>query len=353
MDHANRPSDFPAPATVGQLDIVLAAHGEAETAGFFENFRVGHRTLAHSAEVMRLPAPLRWMICTLGAVRKRFRRASGSPHNAWTRAQAAALARKLETALGESVTVRAAFASAEPSVEALIGRPCAAERRVFVSMMPSDSRLACGLICHALARSGVRSAQVQVLARLWDDPEFMALNAAHVRAACAAWPAGAESERSKTALVLALHGTLVRDLRGRPPGFHAGLVEKSLFAAALQAALEADSDSPWSVVVSAYLNHAVGGHWTQPTVAAVLDDLSRQGFGRVWVFPCDYLVEGIEITGSLAATLAAAPVADTRLLPCLNDSPDFIDYLAARIQRALEHPADRWRCDPCPLRQVR
>lgn len=327
------------------LEVILAAHGEAETPGFLEQWRVGHRTLAHSAEVMSLPAPLRWLICTLGALRKRFSGAPGSPHNAHTRAQAAALATKLEAAVATPVAVRAAFASAEPSVEALISGPSPAGRRIFLSMMPSDSRLACGLVCHALARTGARPGQARVLARLWDDPDFIALNASHVRAHCAP---GGGAELSTTALVLALHGTLVRDHRGRAPSFHAGLAEKSQFASALQAALMAQANAPWREVVPAYLNHDVAGSWTQPTVGAVLEDLHRRGFERVVVFPCDFLVEGSEIIGSLAATLAAGPIARTRLVPCLNDSPDFIDYLAARVQRALNDPEGSWQCDACP-----
>lgn len=335
----------------GGLQVVLAAHGEAETAGFFENWRIGHRTLAHSAEVMRLPVPLRWTICSIGAMRKRVSGVPGSPHNAWTRAQAAALARKLEVLLDEPVTVRAAFASSEPSVEGLIERPSTADRRIFVSMSPSDSRLSCGLLCHALARTKAPAGQDEVLARLWDDPEFTALNVGHLKQRCAAWPGGpGPDEAAKTALILVFHGTLVKDRNGRMPGFHTGLAEKSHFADALQAALSADSDLPWTEVVPAYLNHDVAGAWTQPTVESVLQDLSRRRFERVWVFPCDFLVEGGEINGSLRSSLALGPIPDVRVLPCLNDSPELIDYLAKRIQRALIDPAAGLQCDACPRR---
>lgn len=332
-----------------RLEVILAAHGEAETAGFFENWRVGHRTLAHSAEVMHLPLVLRWLICTLGALRKRFGRRAGSPHNAWTRAQAEALATKLKSMLDRPIVVRAAFASATPSAEAMIRRPTSAGQRIFVSMSPSDSRLSCGLLCHARARAAGGPDQTRVLARLWDDPEFVALNVRHVLAACGRWPGDpAPAEPASTALVLVLHGTLIQDPGGRTPQFHTGVTEKTHFADAMQAALSGLPNAEWGAVVPAYLNHDVAGTWSQPALGAVLEDLAARGIERLWVFPCDFLVTGGEITAGLQQTLATGPIGDTRLLPCLNDSPHFIDYLAARVMRAVAEPHRRWQCDACP-----
>ncbi len=333
------------------LEVILAAHGEAESAGFFENWRVGHRTLAHSAEVLHLPAPLRWLICTVGALRKRLANRPGSPHNAWTRAQAAALAEKLHGVQGWPVRVHAAFASAQPLVERLMGQSTVAERRIVISMSPSDSRLSCGLLCHARAHAGAGAENTLVLARLWDDPDFAVLNACHIRTAVAAWPPCAQrSESGRTALMLVFHGTLVQDQRGRAPRFHTGLAEKQHFAAALRAALATQAtqaDHPWELVETAYLNHEVAGNWTQPGVPAALAALHARGIQQVWVFACDFLVEGGEINGSLKRSLATGPIADVRLLPCLNDSPHFIDYLARRIQRAVAQPQSLWQCDAC------
>ena len=307
--------------------------------------------MAHSAEVMHLPAPLRWLICTLGALRKRLANRPGSPHNAWTRAQAAALQSVLRARLGEGVKVRAAFASSEPSVESLLAEPSSAQRRIVISMSPSDSRLSCGLLCRALARAGPRAECTPVLARLWEDPEFAALNARHAREARAAWPLDAgQDQGGRSALLLVFHGTLVQDQRGRTPDFHAGLAEKQHFARALQSELAEHVGPPWDEVVIAYLNHDVAGNWSQPSVATALEALHARGVNRVWVFPCDFLVEGGEINGSLKHSLATGPIADTRLLPCLNDSPEFIDYLASRIQRALNQPREWWLCDACPWR---
>ncbi len=334
-------------ATPPDLEVILAAHGEAETAGFFENFRVGQRTLAHSAQVMHLPVPLRWLICTLGALRKRFGRAKGSPHNAWTRAQAVALEDKLAKRLGQTVTVRAAFASAEPSVETLLKQPPAAGRRIVVSMSPSDSRLSCGLLCDSMRGE---DADTQVLARLWDDPDFVTLNAGHVRARCGDWrDEKTEVRIDKTALLLVLHGTLIFDQKGRAPDFHNGEAEKTAFVDALLPALSGSQGDPWNEVAVAYLSHDVAGTWSQPSVGAKLDALIDQGFDSAWVFPCDFLVEGGEIIGGLSRALNGNEAINTRLLPCLNDSPDWIDYLAARIQKVTNGSSDYWRCDACPL----
>ena len=149
-------------------------------------------------------------------------------------------------------------------------------------------------------------------------------------------------------MVLVFHGTLVRDQAGRTPRFHNGLAEKRHFASELQAALLADADAPWREVIPAYLNHDVAGSWTEPTVAQVLDELAQRGFERVWAFACDYVVDSSEVVGSLAQSLSAAAIPDARLLPCLNDDPSFIAFLADRVQQALQAPGVSQICDACP-----
>ncbi len=294
---------------------------------------------------MSLPAPLRWLICLVGALRKRFGRKGGSPHNARSRSQAAALAAELERRFDAPMPVSLAFAACPPLVEALIAEPAVDRQRIFVSMSPSDSRLSCGLICHALRETGQGAERAQVLARLWDDAEFVALNVNHARAAC---DVASESEAAKTALVLVFHGTLVRNRRGQAPDFDTGLAAKQQFSGSLRTALLALDDAPWSEVFTAYLNHDVAGAWTQPTVASVLDDLGRRGVERVWAFPCDYLVESSELVGGLADALSTSPIQETRRVPCLNDSPAFMRYLAERIGRALDSGGEGLTCQGCP-----
>jgi ferrochelatase len=329
---------------VKRVRVILAAHGEAETAGFAENFRVSHRTLKHAAQVMRLPAPLRLAICFLGALRKRATGAGGSAHNRNTRRQAAALERALDVDGDVRYRAQAAFASSPPYLEDLVGAPGDADQQVLLSMIPTDSRLACGLVCHSLldAPASVREGTA-VLARLWENPDFIALQCEHI---AAHFPQTARGR--PCCLVLVMHGTVVRDERGDDPGFHTGAIEKDAYGRALISRLMARAHRPWERVEIAYLNHGVGGEWSSPTLPELLARLAAEGVHSAVAYACEHLVDGGETAG-LPAVLAASPLPETHQLPSLNAAAPFMDFLAARIRKAVAGSAPAAVCDACPL----
>lgn len=327
-----------------KVRIILAAHGEAEGTGFVENFNVSRHTLGHAAEVMHLPAPLRLAICGLGGLRKRLKGGRGSPHNANTRRQVEALQAVLDEQATARYRVEAAFASASPYLEQAIDPPDHADGQIVISMIPTDSRLSCGLICHALCAGNAESrAHTTVVARMWDDAALTAIHREHV---LAHFPATAPE--SPCCLVLVLHGTVVRDKHGQPPGFHAGVEEKDVYGEALRDALMDVPDRPWERVELAYLNHGVGGQWSSPTLDDLMKRLAEEGVGSVVAYPCEHLVDGGE-TVQLPDVLDATAVAETHCLPCLNATESFIEYLAARVHAA-EAGEREGRCSPCPLR---
>jgi len=327
------------------IRILLAAHGEGETSGFADNFRISWHTLSHAAEVMRLPAPLRLLICTFGALRKRLGGGSGSPHNANTRAQAAALETRLNKNAGDYYRVEPVFASAPPYLDDSIGLPEGVERQLILNMIPTDSRLSCGLGCHALAATpGCARERTHIVARFWESPELVDVHCDHV---VEHFPL-LESDQ-ETCLVLVLHGTIVRDERGQAPAFHTGETEKSAYGDALKSALLAMTDRPWQRVEIAYLNHGVGGEWSSPTLPNLLTRLGGEGVQRAVVYACEHLVDGGETLG-LPKLLEASPIPETHCLPCLNASAPFIEFLADRICSMASDPVPDLRCDPCPLR---
>jgi ferrochelatase len=339
--------------------VLLAAHGEAETTGFLDNFRISWHTLAHASEVMRLPAPLRVLICTFGGLRKRFGGGSGSPHNAHTRAQAAALEARLNADGAGShhdpdddadryhYRVEPVFASAPPYLDDAVGLPEGVGRQLIVNMIPTDSRLSCGLGCHALlGESGAARERTRVIARFWESPELISVHCDHV---AEHFPTiGSEGD---CCLVLVLHGTVVRDEKGRPPSYHSGESEKTIYGEALKSALMARPDRPWQRVELAYLNHGVGGEWSSPTLPDLLTRLGEEGVGTAVAYACEHLVDGGETLG-LKDVLAAGPVPETHSLPCLNANPALIEFLARRIESASTASPTDLRCDPCPLRNT-
>jgi len=311
-----------------------------------ENFRISWRTLSHAAHVMRLPAPLRVMICTLGSLRKRLANRPGSIHNDMTQRQAIALQQALGDDPDNQYEVVVAFASAPPYTEALIANSDSADRLFMLSMIPSDSRLSCGLICHPLKAAGdAARRRTTVLARLWDSPKLTAVHCEHIAQHFPAIESG-----SPCCLVLVLHGTIVKDEQGRKPDFHTGEAEKAEYADALKSALLAMPERPWQRVELAYVNHGVGGQWSSPTLPELLTRLGSEGVGSVVAYACEHLVDGGE-TSQLPQVLAAGPVPETHCLPCLNESGAFIDFLAERVREAAADAAGR-TCGPCPLERL-
>ena len=329
--------------------VILAAHGEAESAGFSEQFAVSWRTLVHAAEVMPLPAPLRAAICALGALRKRLMRTAGSRHNAITRRQASALEAALDGDPATRYEVLPAFASAEPGVDTVLAAAPHDATVLLMSMIPTDSRLACGLFCRAAAVLHPRTQTVKPHARLWESADLVGVHRRHI----AGWlqeNEGALPAEERSALVIVLHGTLLADKSGRPPAFHNGMREKTHYGDALRKSLTELPDlhdSPWQRVEIAYLNHAVGGHWSQPTLEDCLARLAQEGMRCVYAYPAEHLVESAE-TARMAKTLDASPLARGFCLPSLNDSPRFIDFLADRVRAAAAEDG-AWACDYCSL----
>lgn len=328
-----------------RVRVTLVAHGEAEGPGWLENVRVSRRTLAHAGAVMRLPAPLRMAICVAGATRKRLKGGPGSTHNENTRRQAAALEEALAGDEGRRYRVDAVFASAPPYLEDELESPGDADRQLALSMIPTDSRLSCGLICRSLleAASSTRE-RTTVIARFWEAAELVGIHCAHV----AAHFPSIEPDRA-CCLILVLHGTVIRDASGHEPAFHTGVDEKKSYSDALGTALTEMPDRPWQRVEIAYLNHGVGGEWSTPTLPALLDSLAAEGVQTAVAYACEHLVDGGETLG-LPDVLAAGPVPETHCLPCVNDSAEFIEFLAARVRAAASAPGTDRCCDPCPLR---
>src|SRR6056297_1297675 len=118
--------------------VVLCAHGEAEGRGFRQHYAVSRKTLAHAAEVMPLPAPLRVAICTAGALRKALDPQSGSRHNELSRSQSRALEAALAGDEGVHYRVSVAFSSAQPAVQTVLAGAPPDATILLLSMIPTD-----------------------------------------------------------------------------------------------------------------------------------------------------------------------------------------------------------------------
>jgi len=321
-----------------RIAVILAAHGEAETSGFLENYRVSLHTLQRASELIAVPAPLQHFISFSSSLRKKAASRGGSPQNLLTRRQASALQKLLDQRFpascpGISFEVMAAFSASEPSVEALVGKTRLYDGRIVMPMAPVDNALICGLLCAYLAETASPSelARTRVIGRLWSDE---ALHHAYLDYlfGCASRPPVSQKERN--ALMLLFHGTLVEDRNGQPPSFHTGQTETASFARRLTELIEADPRNPWGTVATAYLNHDVGGRWSTPPFGDACRALDGKGLRHVSLFAAGYFSDGNETTGREQQCSAFDPDAQVETIPCLNDSPRFISFLADRVVAA-------------------
>lgn len=320
---------------VKRMAVVLVAHGEAETAGFLDNYRVSLHTLQRASEVIPVPAPLRHFISFSSSVRKKIgKKSSGSPQNPLTRLQARALQAHLDaTCRDVSFEVTAAFSASEPGVETVLEARRGYDGVIIAPMAPVDNAMSCGLLCKHLSKqcSPGELARTRVIGRLWEDETLYRAYLDYLLGSGRALPTG---PRERNALMLLFHGTLVEDRNGAPPAFHTGHAETVEFARRLAALVESDPRTPWGAVTTAFLNHDVGGKWSAPSFDEAARMVINKGFRHVSLFAAGYFSDGNETIHRESVLSAIEPSVRVETIPCLNDSPHLIACLAGRVVTA-------------------
>jgi ferrochelatase len=322
-----------------KIAVILAAHGEAETTRFAENYRVTRQTLAHAAQVMPIAVPLQRAIAVTSSLKKMLRArtdAHCSPQNRITRDQAAALQEHLDVSCATELfdcEVHAAFAVSFPYVERVLEETRDRDGQVIISMAPVDTSLSCGLLCSylAISRQPDELGKVKVLSRFWDDDRLYSIYLDHLFEKCAGQVADRDEKRI---LLLLFHGTLVLDAQGNAPQFRTGLDATRRFARRLQQLILADSRSPYGRVMTVYLNHNVGGEWTKPSFEETCTMLRGERALSLDLFAPGYFSDGNETIHRAAELTALPSVLDAKLIPCVNSTPLFTAWLTSRVINA-------------------
>lgn len=326
-----------------KIAVILAAHGEAESTRFMENYRVTRQTLGHASQVMPIPGALQYTIAVTSSLKKLIRarhNRAGSPHNRITRDQVDALQQLLNNlpdAQQFDFKVCAAFSASPPYVEHIIEQTRDCDAQVIVSMSPIDNSLSCGQLCSylALSRSREELGKVKVLSRFWSDEKLYSMYCDYLfhdsSEKCRTRSVVKDEER---VLLLLFHGTLVKDAKGDPPLFRTGCEETMRFADRLQAVLKGDPRNPYGRILTVYLNHNVGGEWTKPSFEEISQMLKAESAVAVDLFGCGYFADGNETIHRAGELLQVSSVREATTIPCLNCTPAFTDYLALRVTDA-------------------
>lgn len=314
-----------------RIAVILVAHGEAETEGFFENFSMIRHTLAHAGEVMKLPRSLQLLVSLVGGMKNRvtFRAQKyRSPQNRITRQQASQLQEKLNRVVMPqqiNFKVYSAFHVTPPFVQDIVEQTSGHDLQLLVSLSPIDNQLTSGNLQRLSDRySHVNGQRHPVVVHgFWKDDALWKVYLDHLFSR--------EKNVTGSVLVLAFHGTLVKDTRGEVPTFHTGLQEMEEMGSALRNAILVDPRNSYESIEIAYLNHDVGGTWTKPSLGESLKVLSSRGARDVDIFSCGYFSDGTETILYAQKEAAASAVKSIRFFPCINDSEAFADFLAEKV----------------------
>ncbi len=252
----------------------------------------------------------------------------GSPLAVWTQRQTQALATALAAA-GEPVVVRYAMRYGEPAIGAEMDRLMqqGITRVLMLPLYPQYAAATIGSAADALHRwaAGVRFVPALRLAGDYhDDPAYIDALAASLRRH---WQQQPPAQR----LLLSFHGLPARSTALGDPYEQQCHTTARLLRERLQLAPEQ--------VLVCFQSRFGKARWIEPYTEPTLRALAAQGIHSVDVmcpgFAADCLETLEEIAQEGRDAFIEAGGRDFRYVPCLNDSPEWLQALTALTQRHL------------------
>lgn len=242
----------------------------------------------------------------------------GSPLLHYTQLQTAGL----QTRLGEHAKVYTAMRYGQPALPTVLSQAQAAgaERILILPMYPQYSGTTTASVYDGLAAWSVRQRRIpsiSVISDFHQHPAYIAALAAQVQAH---WQQHGRAQK----LVLSFHGVPQRTVDLGDP--YAAQCQKTaeLLAAALQL-----QPQQWQMTFQSRFGKA---KWLEPATDHSLEKLARQGCSSVDVFCPGFVADCLETLEEIAMEnreiFMEAGGQDFRFIPCLNDSPVWLDALA-------------------------
>ena len=288
--------------------------------------------------VVEIPRPIWWLILHGIILRTRPARSAakyasvwlpeGSPLAVWTQRQTAALEQQL-AARGHQVLVRHAMRYGNPSLPATLDalRAEGATRVLVLPLYPQYAAATTASVADKVMQWAARSRRMpefRFVAEYHDDAAYIAALAAQVRQH---WSAHGRGDK----LVLSFHGVPERSLHLGDP-YHCQCHKT---ARLLATALELGKDE----VLVTFQSRFGKARWLEPYTEPTLQALAAAGTKRVDVmcpgFVADCLETLEEINQEARDAFLEAGGESFRYVPCLNDSPTWIQALSALAERHL------------------
>lgn len=207
---------------------------------------------------------------------------------------------------------------------------------VIVPMIPVESSFSCGIACQMVIDLYADNAfaKVKVISKLWKDDRLHRL---YIDYLFGQLSAGIRQQKTgRIALVLVIHGTLVKDRKGNPPKVFTGLEETFAFFDAMKRKIMADPRNIFSDIRQGCMNHSTGGEWTSDTIEKALTDFKNERYDAVVMFPYGFFADNSETEYDAFKKLEAAGFPLSQYVRCINDDPAFAHWLAEKVLEELQ-----------------
>lgn len=306
--------------------------------------------------VLDLPAPARWLLLEGIILRTRPKKSAHAYQSIWTDegspliVTSRSVQAKLAAALGPDTPVYLAMRYGDPSIASVIAR-LAADGIEEVLLFPQYPHYAMSSWETVVAKVYAEAARLAPALRVacvqpfYQDADYIeALYA--VTAPYLAQPHdhilfsyhGIPERHLRKADSSKAHCTLVKDCCETCSPLHATCYRAQVLATTR--ALVARAGIPAEKHSVSFQSRLAGEPWLTPFTDVVLAELPKQGKKRLLVlcpaFVADCLETLEEIRGQGGDTFKEAGGESFRQIPCLNDQPPYIDFLANRVRRWLD-----------------
>ncbi|MDX2127680.1 MAG: ferrochelatase [Chloroherpetonaceae bacterium] len=326
--------------TKRKVSVILATYGEVEEPTIKNLLPNSKRILKYiTTRIAKIPRPIVELIAwTRSFKRKKYWNNLGyrSKLNALTRNQASKLQSVLKGDSEIDFKVADSYYFVPPYLENTLTVHRNSDAIVLVPMIPIESDFSCGVGCVITTDTFKESAfgKVVVLKHFWNDTELLQVYANHIFSNLQ------NSEKAtKLGLALAVHGTLVKGTDGLPPKANTGYKETLQFFTQLKSFLENDPRNRFHAIKLGCLNHVYGGEWTPETLAIALEEFKSEGIEKVAVFPFGFFADNSEADLEAVEETENAGYRGSKMqyIPCVNDSDEFIHWVAKRVKRSANH----------------
>jgi ferrochelatase len=321
-----------------KIAVVVSSHGEVDqpsVRAYYDNMK---HIFAHVSEVMWIPKLAKLLIPPIGAIiqaQQSKKHGFISPMNRISDAQSTLIAQELRKidSIDADIEVFNAFETTPPYTQDILRAVKNNDAIVVLAMNPMESDFSCGAICRfALKEFGETAySKLRVVTGLYKHQGLLKLYANHIFSELKI----AQTEKSR-GLMIALHGTVIADAKGNPVKFRNGYLENQTLFEGLKKTIVQDSRNQFEAIEPVYLNHQIGGKWTEPTLAQTTARFKENKIQQAFLFAAGYFADNSETAHSAATQLKKSGFDGAHYIPCINESKDFAAMLAVEISKTIQ-----------------